>query len=95
VGRLDFGLDTRRRLTRRSAYPKAIDKADPGSTIWGEEACHSMGTNVDDDDTSITTREWIRALSFSVVGGALVTALIVWFAFTFVFQSCGYGPACG
>ena len=49
----------------------------------------------DDDDAPITTREWILALAFTVVGGALVTALIVWFALSFVFQSCGYWPACG
>lgn len=58
-----------------------------------------METNVEDsddsDDTLITTREWVRAGSFSVIGGALVIALIIWFAFSFVFQSCGYGPACG
>lgn len=57
---------------------------------------HTMGTNMNDnDDAPITTREWIRALAFCVVGGALVTAAIVWFAFSFIFQSCGYGPACG
>ena len=58
-----------------------------------------MQTNVDDsedsDDTPITTREWVWAVSVSVIGGALVIALIIWFAVSFLLQPCGYGPACG
>ena len=49
----------------------------------------------DGGNAPIPLREWIKALI--LVGGAavLVTGLLIWFAFTFVFQSCGTVPACG
>ena len=49
----------------------------------------------DGGNAPIPFREWIKALI--LVGGAavLVTGLLTWVAFTFVFQSCGTVPACG
>lgn len=47
------------------------------------------------DDVETTTREWIKALVFVSATAVLVAALLTWFAFTFVFHSCGTVPACG
>jgi hypothetical protein len=42
-----------------------------------------------------TTREWIRALVVVGLGAILTTALLIWFAFTFVLQACCASPSPG
>ncbi len=49
----------------------------------------------DGEKAPIPSREWIKALIFVSGAAVLVTGLLIWFAFTFVFQACGTVPACG
>lgn len=61
----------------------------------GSSVCDPVQPDPDGEDAPISSREWIRSLIFVSGAAVLVTGLLIWIAFTFVFQSCGTVPACG
>jgi hypothetical protein len=42
-----------------------------------------------------TTREWMKALVVVGLGAILTIAFLIWFAFTFLFQTCCVSPTPG
>jgi hypothetical protein len=42
----------------------------------------------------VSGREWLKALVVVLVAAAVVIALLIWFVFTFVVQTCA-APTCG
>jgi hypothetical protein len=53
------------------------------------------GADPDRPSEAPTTRQWIGALVVVGLGAMLTIAFLIWFAFTFLFQTCCVSPTPG